>query len=405
MAPSLPGDQLVHVLRRALQHLYDPVELRHSPLPSLLGMNRLSDPVGDLRNLLIAAVEALKPQANSPSQTNSQRIYDLLTFRFVEQMSQKEVASDMALSLRHFQRLEAQALSVLAETIAAQHGLVLTWSKQEQIQENTPSDQVKQEIDWVKKSYPVERVLLTELFRPSAEILDPIFKAQKIHVDMDLPPDLPAAMAPVIPLQQGILHLAGQIAEILPNGSITVRGAEKLDRLVLTISARHHNRSLANMPAELSQAFALVGQVIDSAGGRLTVNWQPGIMDCELDLPIHNKQPLILAVDDNQDALQLVERYLTNSPYQFVGAENPGKVISQIEQLHPALIILDIMLPEIDGWSLLARIKQHPFGSDIPVIISTILPQEKLATMLGADGFLKKPFTKNQLLDLLAKLL
>jgi CheY-like chemotaxis protein len=112
----------------------------------------------------------------------------------------------------------------------------------------------------------------------------------------------------------------------------------------------------------------------------------------------------VLVVDDNQDTLLLLERYLANSPYTFVGTNQPAQVLTLLQQRSPSLVILDVMLPETDGWSLLAQIKQHPRGRDLPIAISTILPQEKLAHALGADAFLQKPFTAQQLLDLIKQL-
>ena len=112
---------------------------------------------------------------------------------------------------------------------------------------------------------------------------------------------------------------------------------------------------------------------------------------------------VVLVIDDNADTLLLMERYLSGSHYHFVGGRDPLQALALAETHHPHVIVLDVMLPGIDGWNLLGQFKANPNLRQIPVIVSTILPQEALAMMLGADDFLHKPFTQAQLLAALAR--
>jgi CheY-like chemotaxis protein len=59
------------------------------------------------------------------------------------------------------------------------------------------------------------------------------------------------------------------------------------------------------------------------------------------------------------------------------------------------------MMPEIDGWSVLAQLRQHPLTSHVPIIICTILPQEELSLSLGANAFIRKPIARRIFLDTL----
>ena len=109
----------------------------------------------------------------------------------------------------------------------------------------------------------------------------------------------------------------------------------------------------------------------------------------------------VLVIDDNVDTLQLMQRYLSNSRYHFVGASDPEQALALAEELSPAIIVLDVMLPGVDGWELLGRLREHPKTSEIPVIVCTILPQRQLALMLGAAEFIRKPVTRRILLSAL----
>jgi len=109
----------------------------------------------------------------------------------------------------------------------------------------------------------------------------------------------------------------------------------------------------------------------------------------------------VLFIDDNDDSLRLMQRYLTGTQFAFYGACDPEQVIGLAEECAPRVILLDIMLPEIDGWELLGRLRAHPTLGGVPVIISTILPHQQLAASLGAAGFLRKPVSREALLQAL----
>jgi CheY-like chemotaxis protein len=71
------------------------------------------------------------------------------------------------------------------------------------------------------------------------------------------------------------------------------------------------------------------------------------------------------------------------------------------EEQAPQVIVLDVMMPERDGWTVLGQLREHPKTHDIPVIVCSILSQEQLALTLGAAQFLRKPVTRQALLSAL----
>ena len=72
-----------------------------------------------------------------------------------------------------------------------------------------------------------------------------------------------------------------------------------------------------------------------------------------------------------------------------------------VEKHSPRGIVLDVMMPEVDGWQMLGRLRRHPVTGHIPILICSIVSQEELAFSLGARGFLRKPVTRKNLLDAL----
>jgi CheY-like chemotaxis protein len=63
--------------------------------------------------------------------------------------------------------------------------------------------------------------------------------------------------------------------------------------------------------------------------------------------------------------------------------------------------VLDVMMPEQDGWTLLGQLREHPTTRGVPIIVCTILPQEQLALTLGAAEFIRKPVSRKTLLSAL----
>jgi CheY-like chemotaxis protein len=113
----------------------------------------------------------------------------------------------------------------------------------------------------------------------------------------------------------------------------------------------------------------------------------------------------VLLVDDNNDILELYQRYLQQREYRAISVQSGGEALRLASQLQPQAIVLDLMLPEQDGWEILQRLTNHPATQSIPVIICSILRARQLALALGAAAFLEKPVDETTLLTMLDKLI
>lgn len=119
------------------------------------------------------------------------------------------------------------------------------------------------------------------------------------------------------------------------------------------------------------------------------------------------EKPLILAVDDNEQNLQLVEEYLWQWGYDVIIARDGLEAIELFEQHSPTLILLDVMMPRMDGFEACSRIKSTPAGRCVPIVMLTALTatEEKIRALdHGADDFLTKPISRQELRARLASL-
>lgn len=115
-----------------------------------------------------------------------------------------------------------------------------------------------------------------------------------------------------------------------------------------------------------------------------------------------------MVVDDDPDAVTILKAVLEAKGYEVISALSGEELFSRLEEKKPDLILLDIMMPKIDGLEVLKRLRGSPPTSVIPVILLTakVQYQDVLGGYKqGADYYLTKPFTSTQLLNAINLLL
>jgi len=117
----------------------------------------------------------------------------------------------------------------------------------------------------------------------------------------------------------------------------------------------------------------------------------------------------VLIVDDEEDVLLMLGKRLTASGYSVITATNGKDAIALAKSQHPDIIVLDIIMPEMDGGEVMAELKEHPSTRSIPVILLTALfskaEEEKYGSMAGGNITLAKPLDAEKLLEQMKKLL
>jgi len=103
--------------------------------------------------------------------------------------------------------------------------------------------------------------------------------------------------------------------------------------------------------------------------------------------------PLILVVDDDADTRDLVDMLLERAGYDRAVAASGEEAVQLLEQKTPALIVLDLNMPGMDGWSVAALVRKHERTARIPILVMTGLAQnvENAARRAGATAFVLKP--------------
>jgi CheY-like chemotaxis protein len=204
--------------------------------------------------------------------------------------------------------------------------------------------------------------------------------------------NLPRVSLQVPILRQALLDVLGEAARCAPGGPLRLTTESLAQGVGARILAHGHAGALPN-----AEDLEMTGQLVQLCGGTLECKIEPGSLDARLTLPAI-EQATVLVIDDNADALQLAQRYLANSRYRCLSTQDAEHGLALAEDAQPAVIVLDVMMPERDGWTVLGQLREHPKTHTIPVVICSILAQEQLALSLGAAQFLRKPVTRQALL-------
>ena len=111
--------------------------------------------------------------------------------------------------------------------------------------------------------------------------------------------------------------------------------------------------------------------------------------------------PTVLVIDDDDDAREILRRSLTEAGYNVVCAASGEQGLALAGELLPDAITLDVMMPQMDGWSVLRQLKEMPVVAEIPVILLSIVDDRPMGHSLGAADYLTKPIDRKRLLSVL----
>ena len=132
----------------------------------------------------------------------------------------------------------------------------------------------------------------------------------------------------------------------------------------------------------------------------------PAVLDQEMGEVLEARQngPSVLVVDDEPQVVWVLQFSLESEGYETYTAKNGVEALDQIAAHHPQLMVLDVMMPQMDGWTVLERLLELPREERPRVVMVTALASLRdraKAAELGADAYVPKPFDVDELLDVL----
>jgi PAS domain S-box-containing protein len=284
--------------------------------------------------------------------------------------------------------------------------------------------------------------LLTEI----AATLRPLVMKNHNTLVINCPADLGSMHADITKLRQSLFNLLGNASKFTENGTITL-GVEREPTGWLAFSVADTGIGMTlDQQAKLFQSFTqadasitrkyggtglglvITQQFCQIMGGEIQVASTAGTgTTFTIRLP-NLVQPLppepvsqnedrpnisttlstlvagastILTIDDDANARDLMQRFLIRSGYNAIAAASGVEGLRLAKEHLPAAILLDVKMPDLDGWGVLSRLKSDPDLANIPVMMVTIEGDRALSSALGAVDYLVKPVDYDRLMTLL----
>ena len=379
-----------HSLQEMLSHLYDPAYRPPDLLWQTLHVPR-EDGLPALRAAILAAVEELKPPAEAPLTARSWRVYGMLRYRYVEGLSQEATAEKLAITARHLRRSYAEAIHALGLALwEKQAGPGYTLPAPLQAPGPSPSaggwhEQLVRELEALADTDTGAVSQLAEIFAGVARLAAHLTKDRAVALDVEqVAPDLMAALHPSA-LRHILISIVNQLARTMPTGAIHLGAASHAGAVRINITA-------APLSAAALGGFEPIAELLGSFDIATELDLHAGVL--QITLSLLQVDRCVLAVDDNPDMAHLYRRYLAGTRYYLQHVNLGAKALAAVDLYHPDVVVLDVMLPDIDGWDLLTRLHEHPATRTLPVVICSVMPEQQLAHALGAREFLAKPVAR-----------
>lgn len=381
-------------VRECLANLYDFTMLQSNPLvqrlaPDLPGTRQ----VQAARQIIIDKIEALKLKDEAGYRSKQTRPYHILMLRYVDEAPVQEIMHQLALSHRQFYREHRRALEALSQ-------ILWLYVSQPADPQGHPSITLESEIQRAYTQHPEanKRSDIDNLILGAIQAVEKLAEQHHVHIDLEkLDQDTAFVRISQLLLRQCLIWLLSQVVKVAnDDGKLTI--CYELSDNLLQI----HLFGLSPTTSPLLMQHIMADETWQHFAQSLSLRClQATDDDPDFTLLVPYEEHTILVIDDNPDVVDLFRRYAAASGYNVIGAASGREGLAIAQTSEPSLIILDVMLPEQDGWETLQRLKGHTTLRNIPVFVCSVLETPDLALSLGARGFLKKPPNQLAFLSLL----
>jgi CheY-like chemotaxis protein len=404
----VPKELFASYVKSVLANLYDPCLLQTHPLVSLLVPQHIPTETNSqcLRQIVLEAIETLRPAGKVPFGRPEWLGYRILWLRYVDCLSQPEVCQELGLGRTAFYDAHRQALDAVVSVLWNRYrdGSVSTAPREESAPSHTTSSLAQEEAVRVASTSLRQAVNLTTVLDGARQVILPLAQRRGVDLAIKAPTLLPDTFGDLAILRQIILNIMTELVSLTTSQALRLTVSVTDDNTVWQLCG-WSELDVPQLSLEQLPGIAVSRELLRVYGGHFWVETSAsGMPTLGFALPVA-KPKTILIIDDSDDALTLYQRYLQSEEYALRVACNGEQVQRLLAETRPDLVLLDVLMPQQDGWDILQRLKTMPEMAHIPVVICSVLSQPQLALALGAAQVLQKPIDQATLLQTVQELL
>jgi signal transduction histidine kinase/CheY-like chemotaxis protein len=287
-----------------------------------------------------------------------------------------------------------------------------------------------------KFTWNMESLSVSDVIERAVSATSSLFEAKKLMLVRNIEPGLPQINGDSDRLIQVVINLISNAVKFTDSGTITCSAGARDGDIVVSIADsgigiaptdqpkvfekfKQVGDTLTDKPKGTGLGLPICKEIVEHHGGRIWVESEPGkgstfsfslpvktgaapsprTIDIEslvrqLREKVDSHQPRgksILVVDDDPNIRSLLHQEFLEAGYTVRLAENGRQALALIREEAPGLVILDVMMPEMNGFDVAAVLKNDPVTMDIPIIILSIVQDKERGFRLGVDRYLTKP--------------
>jgi CheY-like chemotaxis protein len=412
-----PLDDFEQDLQDALAHLYDPCYTPSDRVLALVDDSQHPGPEA-WRAEVRSAIEALRPSADVPETSRLWRMHAVLDDRYLKNLTQVKTAEHLGISPRHLRREQRVAVRILTERLLAKRSplrggeedadvpfsddtVLTTEARQDtstgalQADETAGwSHQIQQELTVLQQGEaPAEAEVAVALIA-AVDVTGPLAVKHAVTVELEPPKaSLGVLIHPAV-LRQILIVTVCKLLPLVAGGRVHLSARRQGDGVHIEVTATPVCVS-GTLSEELLRE--LVGVAKD---GAVKVTAEDGRLTVTITLPSTGALS-VLVVDDNEDLVHVYRRYTTGTRFEIRHAVGEAAVFAAIDESSPDIIVLDVMLPDVDGWELLVHLHDYAATRGTPILVCSVIREPELALALGATAYLPKPVRRRTFIEAL----
>lgn len=399
-----------HELQDTLTHLHDPDFRPPSHIVAALGCQREQGPVA-VQVALTQLIEGHWHSGDTAGSGPNVAERQVLQQRFVLRLSQEETATRLNMSVRTLQRVQRRAVYMLARYLWVQSNPTPTRSEfgesaDRPLAQSAPAQtthpettrawqtQVKQELESLHQNSPDSLSDVGVSLQRVLTVGQAVANKRSVVVEAAATPaKLMAAIHPSA-LRHVLITAIEQMAQRMTMGKITLDAMTQGGAIQITVVGAP---VIASTPLHSEQMH----EIVATHGGWVEVTTVGDAMRLQIELPSSGQKVVVLVIDDNADLVAFYRRYVAGTHYEINHLADGNRLFAAIEEERPDMIVLDVLLPDLDGWELLTYLHEHPATRTIPILVASVVRGEELALALGAAAYLSKPVRRQEFIQAL----